>query len=158
VTDKRQTRPLVREGALIGQGRNCQTVNKHLVMSLRWSSAPRHTDRPTVSRKVTLTLAGHVCGVIDSYMSCGYQVCKISDRYKHQVVLVIPFNYKQTNKQTNSVALSLRANYTDWASTTCQRNLVRTFVDRGVSRDQRGGSPTVVNISFLDRSRYFSFK
>jgi hypothetical protein len=36
--------------------------------------------------------------------------------------------------------------------------LVSTFVDRGVSRDQRGGSPTVVNLSFLDRSRYFSFK
>jgi hypothetical protein len=33
-----------------------------------------------------------------------------------------------------------------------------TFVDGGVSRGQRGGSPTVVNLSFLDRSRYFSFK
>jgi hypothetical protein len=29
--------------------------------------------------------------------------------------------------------------------------LVSTFVDRGVSRGQRGGSPTVVNLSFLDR-------
>jgi hypothetical protein len=37
-------------------------------------------------------------------------------------------------------------------------NLVPTFADRGVSRGQRGGSPTVVNLSFLDRSRYFSFK
>jgi hypothetical protein len=62
-----------------------------------------------------------------------------------------------TNK-TNSVALSLRANYTDWATATCRRNLVPTFVGRGVSRGQRGGSPTVVNLSFLDRSRYFSFK
>jgi hypothetical protein len=35
---------------------------------------------------------------------------------------------------------------------------VPTFVDRGVSRGQRGGSPTIVNLSFLDRSRYFSFK
>jgi hypothetical protein len=33
-----------------------------------------------------------------------------------------------------------------------------TFVDRGVSRGQRSGSPTVVNLSVLDRSRYFSFK
>jgi hypothetical protein len=33
--------------------------------------------------------------------------------------------------------------------------MVPTFVDRGVSRSQRGGSPTVVNLSFLDRSRYF---
>jgi hypothetical protein len=39
-----------------------------------------------------------------------------------------------------------------------RRNLVSTFVDRGVSRGQRGGSPTVVNLRFLDRSRYFSFK
>jgi hypothetical protein len=28
---------------------------------------------------------------------------------------------------------------------------VSTFVDRGVSRGQRGGSPTVVNLSFLDQ-------
>jgi hypothetical protein len=28
---------------------------------------------------------------------------------------------------------------------------VPTFVDRGVSRGQRGGSPAVVNLSFLDR-------
>jgi hypothetical protein len=48
-----------------------------------------------------------------------------------------------TNKQTNSVALSPRANYTDWLTATCRRNLV--------SRGQRGGSPTVVNLSFLDR-------
>jgi hypothetical protein len=33
-----------------------------------------------------------------------------------------------------------------------------TFADIGVLRGQRGGSPTVVNLSFLDRSRYFSFK
>jgi hypothetical protein len=32
------------------------------------------------------------------------------------------------------------------------------FVDRGVPRGQRGGSLTVVNLSFLERSRYFSFK
>jgi hypothetical protein len=64
----------------------------------------------------------------------------------------------QKNKQTNSLALSPQANYTEWATATFQRNLVSTFVDRGVSRGQRGGSPTVVNLSFLDRSRYFSFK
>jgi hypothetical protein len=37
-------------------------------------------------------------------------------------------------------------------------HLVPTFVDTGGSRGQRGGSPTVINLSFLDRSRYFSFK
>jgi hypothetical protein len=62
------------------------------------------------------------------------------------------------NTKTNSVALSPQANYTDRATATCRRNLVPTFVDRGVSRSQRSGSPTVVILSFLDRSRYFSFK
>jgi hypothetical protein len=38
------------------------------------------------------------------------------------------------------------------------RNLVPTFADRGVSRGQRDGTPTVVDRSFQDRSRYFSFK
>jgi hypothetical protein len=60
--------------------------------------------------------------------------------------------------QTNSVALSPQGNYTDWATAICRLNLVPTFVDRGMSRGQRGGSSTVVNLSFLDRSRYFSFK
>jgi hypothetical protein len=61
-----------------------------------------------------------------------------------------------TNNNNSSVALSPRKNYTDWAIATCRRNLVPTFVDRGVSRGQRGGSPTVVNLSFLYRSCYFS--
>jgi hypothetical protein len=42
--------------------------------------------------------------------------------------------------------------------TDCRQNLVSTFVDKGVSCGQRGGSPMVVNLSFLDRSNYFSFK
>jgi hypothetical protein len=56
------------------------------------------------------------------------------------------------------VALSPRANYIDWAAATCGRNLVPTFVDRGVSRGQRGGSLTVVNLSFLDLIHYFFFQ
>jgi hypothetical protein len=63
----------------------------------------------------------------------------------------VPEVYTNKNKQTNSVALSPRANYTDWATAPCWWILVPTFVDRGVSRGQRGGSPTVVNLSFLDR-------
>jgi hypothetical protein len=63
-----------------------------------------------------------------------------------------------TKQKTNSVAFSPQANYTDWATATCRRNLVLTFMDRGVSRGQRGGAPTAVNLGFLDRSRYFSFK
>jgi hypothetical protein len=62
------------------------------------------------------------------------------------------------SKQTNSVAFSPQVNYTDRATVTRQWNLVPTFVDRGMSRGQRGRSPTVVNLNFLDRSRYFSFK
>jgi hypothetical protein len=44
------------------------------------------------------------------------------------------------------MVLSPRTNYTDWATATCRRSLVPTFVDRRVSRGQRGGSPTVVNL------------
>jgi hypothetical protein len=58
----------------------------------------------------------------------------------------------------HSKALIPKANYTDWTTATCRRNLVPTFADRGVLCGQRGGSPTVVNLRFLDRSRYFSFK
>jgi hypothetical protein len=56
------------------------------------------------------------------------------------------------------MAFSPQESYTDWATANYRRNLVSTFVDRMVSRGQRGGSPTVFNLSFLDRSRYFSFK
>jgi hypothetical protein len=51
----------------------------------------------------------------------------------------------------NSMAFSPQAKYTDWATATCQRNVVPTFMDRGVSRGPRSGSPTVVNLSFPDR-------
>jgi hypothetical protein len=57
---------------------------------------------------------------------------------------------------TNSVAFSQQENYTDWTTATGRRMSVP--VDRGVSRGQRGGSPTAVNLSFLDRSRYFFFQ
>jgi hypothetical protein len=39
-----------------------------------------------------------------------------------------------------------------------KRILVPTFVDRAVSRGQIGGTPTAVNLSFQDRSHYFSFQ
>jgi hypothetical protein len=64
--------------------------------------------------------------------------------------------FKQT--KTNSLALTLQANYIDWTTTTCRRNLVPTFVDNGVSHGQHGGSPMVVNLSFLDWSHEFSLK
>jgi hypothetical protein len=47
-----------------------------------------------------------------------------------------------TNKnKTNSVVFSPQTSYTEGANATCQRNLVPTFADRGVSRGQRAGSP-----------------
>jgi hypothetical protein len=75
-----------------------------------------------------------------------------------KIIFIVDTAFPARQKQTNSVALSPQANYTDWVTATCQQNLVPTFVDKGVSRDQHGGSPTIVNLSFLDRSRYFSFK
>jgi hypothetical protein len=56
------------------------------------------------------------------------------------------------------VAFSPQAKYADWATAICRRNLVPSFMDIGVSCGQRGGFITVVNLSFLDRNRYFSFK
>jgi hypothetical protein len=58
----------------------------------------------------------------------------------------------------NSVALSPQANHTDWATATCRRNILQAFSDRGVSRGKRGGSPTAVNLSFLDRRRGCDWK
>jgi hypothetical protein len=62
--------------------------------------------------------------------------------------------HKQT-KKTNSVAPSPQANYTDWSTATCRRNLVPTFVDRGVSGGQHGGSPTVVNLFSRQEPLFF---
>jgi hypothetical protein len=57
-----------------------------------------------------------------------------------------------------SEALSPQENYTDWATATGRRIIVPPFIDRRVSRSQRGGIPMAVNLSFLDQSRYFSFQ
>jgi hypothetical protein len=64
----------------------------------------------------------------------------------------------QTKQQRHSVDFSPQTKYTDWATATCWRNVVPTFADRWVSRGQRSGSLTAFNLSFLDRSRYFSSK
>jgi hypothetical protein len=47
-------------------------------------------------------------------------------------------------RSKNSVALSLQANYTDWGTATCRRNLVSTFVDL---------YPQKVAINFVDKWR-----
>jgi hypothetical protein len=51
------------------------------------------------------------------------------------------------------MAFSPKANYANWATATCRQNLVPTFADIEVSRGQRGGSLTAINLSFLDQSR-----
>jgi hypothetical protein len=85
------------------------------------------------------------------------------NRY-HSILFLVkrvsPVNkgYTKFYNQTNSMALSPRTNYTDWSTATCRRNLVPTFVDRGVSRVQGGGSPTVVNLSCLDRYKVLYMK
>jgi hypothetical protein len=56
------------------------------------------------------------------------------------------------------MTFSPQVNYTEWATANGRLILVPTFVDRGVARGQRGGTPTAVNLSFLDRSRYFFFQ
>jgi hypothetical protein len=55
------------------------------------------------------------------------------------------------------MAFSPQVNY-DWVTTTGRQILMPTFVARRVSCGQHGRNPTVVNLSFLDWSRYFSFK
>jgi hypothetical protein len=84
----------------------------------------------------------------------------VQEKNRHRTVLTAVMNIWNRIKSMEcldyiSVAFSPQANYTDWATATFRRNLVPTFVDRGVSR---GGFPTAVNLSFLDRSRYFFFK
>jgi hypothetical protein len=73
--------------------------------------------------------------------------------YTLKASIKVPLHVKSVlawYKKTNS-ALSLRANSTDWTTVNCRRNLVPKFVDRWVSCGQSGRSPTVVNLSFLDR-------
>jgi hypothetical protein len=65
--------------------------------------------------------------------------------------LMTETKFHNHNKQTNSTAFSQQANYTNWATATCRPNLGANFVDKGVLRSQRGGSPTVANLSFLDQ-------
>jgi hypothetical protein len=61
------------------------------------------------------------------------------------------FNF---HPQTNSVAFSPKEKDNDWAIATRRRIIVATFVDRGMSRGQRGGTPMAVRLRFLERSRF----
>jgi hypothetical protein len=56
-------------------------------------------------------------------------------------------NLQQT-KQTNSVAFSPQANYTDWATATCRRNLVPTLWIEGC-RVVSAADPLLVNLQHI---------
>jgi hypothetical protein len=45
----------------------------------------------------------------------------------HKRISVFHLHCQKNKKQTNSVALSPRANYTDWATATCRRNFSANF-------------------------------
>jgi hypothetical protein len=105
------------------------------------------TEPPTFGRQIPPTAYPRIL-----WMFC----CLSSFRDNQEWLLnVIQQSAVGLQKKTNFVTLSPPANYTAWATANCRWNLVPTFVDRGMSRGQRGESPTVVNLSFLDRSRYF---
>jgi hypothetical protein len=87
--------------------------------------------------------------ILQNWMSMKINTCYFND--------VVMRKLQHANELRGRV-LSPRANYADWATATGRRNLVATSAIEGVSRGQSGGSSTVVNLSFLDRSRYFSFK
>jgi hypothetical protein len=55
-----------------------------------------------------------------------------SNCYGYHITETLAQREAKLGTELNSVALSPQANYTDWATATCQRNLVPTFVDRGV--------------------------
>jgi hypothetical protein len=68
-------------------------------------------------------------------------------------------NYNTKNKQKQTLwPLVRKRTIPTERPPLCRWNLVPTFADGGVSRGQSGGSSTAVNLSFLDRGRYFSFK
>jgi hypothetical protein len=98
----------------------------------------------------SVSLLSRQCEILNIFQSCGppRPVAGIALLY---FLLQSINTLKKTNKQKNSVALSPQANYTDWATATCQRHLVPTFVDRVVSRGQLCGSPTVVNLKKIKK-------
>jgi hypothetical protein len=62
----------------------------------------------------------------------GHEASAATTKENHQCLLSIWYK----NKKKNTMAFSLYATYTNWATATCWRNLVSTSVDRGVLRGQ----------------------
>jgi hypothetical protein len=116
-------------------------------MSFTPCASPVHSKRPELWHRNNWLLLDNKPLHIDLCFPRG-----ADNTTGHHLATPSILTWSQKTKQTNSVALSLQANYTDWTTATCRQNLMPTFVDRGVSRGQRGGSPTVLNLSFLDRT------
>jgi hypothetical protein len=58
---------------------------------------------------------------------------------------------------SHSVVFSPQANYTDWATSSCWRNLVPTFADIDVSRGQRGESPrSLISVFYTGAANFLS--
>jgi hypothetical protein len=79
-----------------------------------------------------------------------------SSLFVSTLLLSICNKQKQTNKQT-PWPLVRKWNIRTELPPLVDEIWMPTFVDRGVSRGQRGGSPMAVNLNVLDWSRYFSF-
>jgi hypothetical protein len=79
-------------------------------------------------------------------------------RLQHLSSLMCKWHIHRILIRENSGAFRPKGNYPDWSVAAGWRILVLTFADRGVSRGQHGGSSATVNLSFLHRSSYFSFK
>jgi hypothetical protein len=76
----------------------------------------------------------------------------------NRFLLALNILFTKTNKQRNKLRGLSASELYRLTIANCWQNLLPTFADRGVSRGQRGGSPTVINLSFLDRNCYFYFK
>jgi hypothetical protein len=89
---------------------------------------------------------------LDSRLTDGGMLLSLTSRPLRYSSEILPFCfwYSFLSESANELY--------DWTTATGRRILVPTFADRGVSRDQRGGKTTAVNLSFLDRTHHFFFQ
>jgi hypothetical protein len=98
------------------------------------------------------------CSLTQSVHSCRKSVSICQTMPTHPRRLYSPLLIEYYTQKENSVALSPQANWpAEWPPLVGEI-LVSTLADRGVSCGQSSRSPTVINLSFLDQSHYFSFK
>jgi hypothetical protein len=128
------------------------TLNAPVCVAISETAAPTSATLSDIPHRLSA-----VCSLACFAKECS--VCRMHPPHTapHSRIFGGPSHFSEgSNKQTNSVVFSPQANYTDWPTATCWRNLVPPFADRVVSRGHRGGSHTVINLSFLDLSPLFS--